>query len=241
MRCLHLFEFGDQPWFPQALRDAETAYLAVGYRLLPLARLWAERISTVVDPGEPVEIVDLCSGSGGPMPLIIGELEARGHEARATPNRSLSESEIRFSSPHPVAGRTGGRNACATKAGRRADDVFLVSPLSSGCGQNNPKRRLRGSACDLHLRIGVRHAARAHQHDWRSCGRARANAFCAAVPLGLSAVYLPDSGDATSRVLGRQRLDAPHLQAPDYAWEIGRIQLRGIVGGLPYLIGRPIR
>ena len=30
------------------------------------------------------------------------------------------------------------------------------------------------------------------------------------------------------------------LQAPDYAWEIGRIQVRGIPGGLPYLIGRPI-
>src|SRR6266567_796735 len=28
MRRLHLFEFGDQRWFPQILRDAETAYLA---------------------------------------------------------------------------------------------------------------------------------------------------------------------------------------------------------------------
>jgi hypothetical protein len=27
MRRLHLFEFGDQQWFPQVLRDAETAYL----------------------------------------------------------------------------------------------------------------------------------------------------------------------------------------------------------------------
>ena len=30
------------------------------------------------------------------------------------------------------------------------------------------------------------------------------------------------------------------LQAPDYAWEIGRIQLFSILDGLPYLIGRPI-
>ena len=30
------------------------------------------------------------------------------------------------------------------------------------------------------------------------------------------------------------------LQAPDYAWEIGGIQVFGIPGGLPYLIGRPI-
>jgi hypothetical protein len=30
------------------------------------------------------------------------------------------------------------------------------------------------------------------------------------------------------------------LEAPDYAWEIGGIQVLGIPGGLPYLIGRPI-
>ena len=39
-----------------------------------------------------------------------------------------------------------------------------------------------------------------------------------------------------------QMQDLTHdLQAPDYTWEIGRIQFRGIVGGLPYVIGRPIR
>jgi hypothetical protein len=30
------------------------------------------------------------------------------------------------------------------------------------------------------------------------------------------------------------------LQAPDYAWEIGGIHVRGIPRGLPYLVGRPI-
>jgi acyl-CoA synthetase (AMP-forming)/AMP-acid ligase II len=30
------------------------------------------------------------------------------------------------------------------------------------------------------------------------------------------------------------------LQAPDYAWEIGGIDVPGIAGELPYLIGRPI-
>ena len=30
------------------------------------------------------------------------------------------------------------------------------------------------------------------------------------------------------------------LQAPDYAWEIGGIQVLGIPGGLRYLTGRPI-
>jgi hypothetical protein len=30
------------------------------------------------------------------------------------------------------------------------------------------------------------------------------------------------------------------LRAPDYAWEIGRIRVRRIPGGLPYLVGRPV-
>ena len=30
------------------------------------------------------------------------------------------------------------------------------------------------------------------------------------------------------------------MQSPDYAWEIGGIQVPGIAGELPYLIGRPI-
>ena len=30
------------------------------------------------------------------------------------------------------------------------------------------------------------------------------------------------------------------LRAPDYVWEVGRIQTRGVPGGLPYLIGQPI-
>jgi hypothetical protein len=39
---------------------------------------------------------------------------------------------------------------------------------------------------------------------------------------------------------GRMKKLTEELQAPDYAWEIGQIQVRGIPGGLPYLIGRPI-
>jgi hypothetical protein len=36
-----------------------------------------------------------------------------------------------------------------------------------------------------------------------------------------------------------QKLTAD-LQAPDYVWELGRIKVRGIPNGLPFLIGRPI-
>lgn len=72
MLRLHLFEFGDQEWFPQILRDAETAYLTAAYRVWPmLARLRVERISMVLHRGKPTETLDLCSGSGGAMPQLV--------------------------------------------------------------------------------------------------------------------------------------------------------------------------
>ena len=37
-----------------------------------------------------------------------------------------------------------------------------------------------------------------------------------------------------------QKLTAD-LKAPGYLWGCGRIRVRGIPGGLPYLIGRPIK
>jgi hypothetical protein len=45
---MRLFEFGDQPWFPKILRDGETAYLAIAYKALPLARAWVDRMLAVL-------------------------------------------------------------------------------------------------------------------------------------------------------------------------------------------------
>lgn len=84
MPRLHLFEFGDQPWFPRILREGETAYLVAAYRQVPLARDWAERILNMLHPGDSIEILDVCSGSGGAMPLLIDELDRRGCKASAT-------------------------------------------------------------------------------------------------------------------------------------------------------------
>jgi len=82
---LHLFEFGDQEWFPQIRHDAETAYLTAAYRVWPiLARLWAERISMVLHRDAPTEILDLCSGSGGAIPQIVEELLKRGYDISAS-------------------------------------------------------------------------------------------------------------------------------------------------------------
>src|SRR5262245_39160718 len=83
MQRLHLFEFGDQPWLPRVIHDAEVAYLSASYRFLPFARLWAEKIATVLPGRGPGVIVDLCSGTGGALLAILDQLASRGHTVHA--------------------------------------------------------------------------------------------------------------------------------------------------------------
>jgi hypothetical protein len=59
MRRLHLFEFADQPWFPEVLRNGGTAYLAMVYRFSRvLPQRWTAKVSTVLRQDERSEIVD---------------------------------------------------------------------------------------------------------------------------------------------------------------------------------------
>jgi len=81
---LHLFEWHDQDWFPAALRAAMTSYLVTAYQITPLPKLWAGRLSTLMNVNEPTEIVDTGSGSGGPVERVVKELGTLGFTARVT-------------------------------------------------------------------------------------------------------------------------------------------------------------
>jgi hypothetical protein len=80
----HLFEFGDQSWFPARLRDALTSYLVAAYRITPFPKLWAQQLAQVLTECGLDEVVDLGSGSGGPVPLVMREMAALGCSARFT-------------------------------------------------------------------------------------------------------------------------------------------------------------
>jgi hypothetical protein len=249
---LHLFEFGDQPWFPQILRDAETAYLATAYRFLSLMpRLWAEKISTIFDRGKPAEILDLCAGSGGAMPLIVEELEKRGYEVSATltdlyPNpRSASHPKIAWLA-EPV-------DATQVPPGLKG-----VRTMFSGFHHFRPDvaRAILKDAFDLRRAIcifesgtgtllGVAGAVLIPIHvlalmPFARPGRWAWLLFTYLIPL-IPLVVLWDGIVSNLRIYSpRQMISLTEdFQSPDYAWEIGRIRMRGVPGGLPYLIGRP--
>lgn len=68
MRRLHLFEWEDQPWFPHLWRNYLTDILQYTFtKFAPRMPIVARLIGTLLDRAGTDCIVDLCSGSTGPL------------------------------------------------------------------------------------------------------------------------------------------------------------------------------
>jgi hypothetical protein len=253
-RRLHLFEFGDHHWFPQVLHDAETAFLATLYRLLSLLpRLWAERISTVLYHDEPAEILDMCSGSGGPMPAIVKELEKRGYNVRVT-----------LTDLYPNPGSTSDPRLVWLAEPLDATDVSPklggVRTMFSAFHHFRPDaaRAILKNAFDLRRAIcifesgpggllGAAMAVAAPLHVLAVMPFVRPLrwaylVFTYLVPL-MPLILLWDGIISNLRIYSPEQMHrlTKELQAPEYTWEIGRISIWAVPGGMPYLIGRPSR
>lgn len=77
MKRIHLFEFEDFSWFPEWLRRCMTRLIMVMHRLLGTSDKVAELIAEVLRESNSSRILDLCSGSGGPMPEVLNILRDR--------------------------------------------------------------------------------------------------------------------------------------------------------------------
>jgi hypothetical protein len=105
MQRLHLFEFGDQDWCPSSFRDAETALLEFivgnGNYYAPVLPLLARGLR---EAGAS-EIVDLCSGGGGPWRKLLiqgaSDLPATIRLTDKFPNVEVAE-HVATSSGHRV-------------------------------------------------------------------------------------------------------------------------------------------
>lgn len=67
MKRIELFEFEDFIWFPNWLRGCLTRLINVMHRFLDTPREVAGLLSKVLSQTSQSSIIDLCSGSGGPM------------------------------------------------------------------------------------------------------------------------------------------------------------------------------
>jgi hypothetical protein len=254
MRRVHLFEFTDLEWFPQVLRDAETAYLAASYRLLrSLPRAWALVIAPQFTPSEPPEILDLCSGSGGPVPAVIEELEKLGINARARlsdlyPNQAPAQYNRITWIAEPLdasrvpANLTGVRTMFAGFHHFRPETAKAI--LENAFDQRRPICIFEAGSKTIPTLVsllGVPVAVLllmpfARPFRWVYL------LFTYLIPI-LPFIVLWDG------VVSWFRFYTPHmlrdmtagLSAQDYRWESGSVKAPGVPSPLPYFIGRPVR
>lgn len=78
MRRYQLFEFLDQSWLPNPLRSAATRYLTAAYATTPFPALWAAKLVRVLEECRFDRIIDIGSGAGGPMEMVLREMARLG-------------------------------------------------------------------------------------------------------------------------------------------------------------------
>jgi hypothetical protein len=87
-RRRQLFEFQDQPWFPDVIREGQVEVLSRATRSSGLADALVPAFADLVDETRPRAILDLCSGGGGP---VVALLEAVAASGRRPPPVLLSD------------------------------------------------------------------------------------------------------------------------------------------------------
>jgi hypothetical protein len=78
MRRFHLFEIEDQSWCPAQIRDGGTDYLQFILAKTQPYRAIAPRLARAIEGTGAAQVIDLCSGAGGPwsslLPLVSANL-----------------------------------------------------------------------------------------------------------------------------------------------------------------------
>jgi hypothetical protein len=78
----HLFEFNECRWFPQSLKNAITEVLRVMCFQMRVHEVILQVIENVMNRTKVQQIVDLCSGAGGPIVPIQQQLAKSGRPIR---------------------------------------------------------------------------------------------------------------------------------------------------------------
>ncbi|MBZ5708418.1 hypothetical protein [Nannocystis pusilla] len=105
-RRRHVFEIEDQPWLPQAIRDGVTGYLNfIGNLDARPYRSFCDALAAGLRATGERELLDLCSGSAGPLPTLIGELDRRDVAVRVRLSDLFPNIEAMTAAAAAVPGR----------------------------------------------------------------------------------------------------------------------------------------
>jgi hypothetical protein len=75
---IHGFEIHEQPWLPKTFRNALTEWLRALWEYSRAEVVIAPLLESIIVPSQAQRIVDLCSGSSGPVIRVQAELARRG-------------------------------------------------------------------------------------------------------------------------------------------------------------------
>src|SRR5690349_1899892 len=104
MRRLQLVELEDLDWWPVVIRDLATDYLGFMESRFQLHRPIVPLLADALRRANTNRIVDLCSGSGGPLEALVGELRSRGIPVTVT----LTDRFPNIRALMSVSSRSGG-------------------------------------------------------------------------------------------------------------------------------------
>ncbi|MFD2201668.1 hypothetical protein [Shivajiella indica] len=77
MKRIHLVEFEDLPWFPNWIRELMTRYIQTFHKILNTSDHLIPLVEKGLSFSSSSQILDLCSGSGGPMPDVLKNLKKK--------------------------------------------------------------------------------------------------------------------------------------------------------------------
>lgn len=260
MKRMQLFEFEDQAWFPDGLRQLGTNYIVTFHRLIGSAGLLAPLLKRALAAGKTDELVDVCSGGGGPIPDVLEALRKDGVNVRATltdlfPNASAiariaakGDPNLRYR-PEPVdagdvpASLRGVRTMVGSfhhmpppVARRILEDAFkkrqpfVVFEISDNAFPN--------ALWWLPLLVGPLMVLLLTPFMRPLTGKQLALTYLVPI-LPLFIAWDGCTSNARTYTLDDMRELLQGLEAPDYTWELGALTKKGYPGKFLYTLGLP--
>jgi hypothetical protein len=257
MARIHLFEFEDFHWFPKSLRGFMVDYLEFMGKMSAQAYTpFSERLAGALRKTGDNALLDLCSGSSGPLPSMLLQMDAKGVRV----NAKLTDLYPNLSAFERVRDESGGR----------------VDFVSQSVDATNVPADMKGfrTICNGFHHLPTHLARKTLEDAVRSKKGIALVEVVSRTPLAIFSIFvgtlisffitpairpfrwtrlfwtyiipvLPllifwDGLISCLRVYSPKELEELVQALPSYHWEIGRLPMKGAPGKVTYLIGTPV-
>lgn len=135
MKRIQLFEFEDFSWFPSWLRDCMTRFIVAMHKLLGSSEDLAALIARALKHTDQKQVLDLCSGGGGPMKWVKDDLQSK---------HGVTDLKVTLSDLYPHKGAIKKINNDGD-----ADYTYIEEPLNATDVPDSQKG-VRTLVCSMH-------------------------------------------------------------------------------------------